>query len=187
MSQENVEVARQSVALAADSRRRLEERLILRFPFIQGLIARLWWKLSPRSRLRRAILRRLLRSGFEAANRQDYDVTFALYHPDGETILPEEFVALGFEPVVRGREARRALQERWNAEWGDFRFEAEEVIDLGDGRFLVIARMLVSGLSSGAPIDSDWAALFTLSAGLAIREQIFVDRRKALEAVGLRE
>jgi hypothetical protein len=58
--------------------------------------------------------------------------------------------------------------------------------DLGD-RFLVIGHIRSSGLSSGAAIDSDFANLFTLSAGRIIREQVFFNRAEALEAAGLRE
>jgi hypothetical protein len=66
MSQEDVEVVRQPLALAADSHRRLEERLALRVPYIQSLMTRVWWKRPPRSRLRQVIVRRLFRQGFEA-------------------------------------------------------------------------------------------------------------------------
>jgi ketosteroid isomerase-like protein len=186
MSQEVPEVARQSLALAADSRRRPEERLTLRFPFIQILLARVWWTLSPRSRLRQTIVRRLLRSGFEAANRGDYEVTFLSYDRDIEFIPPTGLIALGDEASYRGLEARVRYERNWRAEWGDFRYEPDELRDLGD-RFLVIGRITSSGLSSGAAIDSDFANLFTLSAGRVIREQVFFDRAEALKAVGLRE
>jgi len=39
MSQENVEMVRHSMALAADSRRRLEERLALRVQYMEHLVA----------------------------------------------------------------------------------------------------------------------------------------------------
>src|SRR2546421_10088982 len=106
MSQEIPEVARQSLALAADSRRRLEERVIVRFPFIRVLVARVWWNLSPRSRLRQAIVRRLVRLGFEAANRGDYEVTFAFYARDIELIPPTGWIGLGEEASYRAPEAR---------------------------------------------------------------------------------
>jgi ketosteroid isomerase-like protein len=70
---------------------------------------------------------------------------------------------------------------------GDFRFEPEELADLGDGRVVVIGRQKGSGLSSGAAFDTDWAVLITLSAGLVSREQFFFDRAEALAAAGLPE
>jgi len=186
MPQENPEVIRQSLAVAADSRRRLEERLALRFPYIQVLVARAWWKLPPRSRLRQTILLRIVRLGFEAANRGDYEAAFGFYDRDIELVPPTGLIGLGDEPSYRGLEARVRYERNWRAEWGDFRYEPEELRDLGD-RLLLIGRIKSSGLSSGAAIDSDFANLFTLSAGRVIREQVFFDRAEALEVAGLSE
>jgi hypothetical protein len=40
-------------------------------------------------------------------------------------------------------------------------------------------------LSSGASIDSDFANLFTITAGRGIREQVYFDRAEGSEAAGL--
>jgi ketosteroid isomerase-like protein len=187
MSEENVEVVRQPMAVRAHSRRRLEERLGLLFPGGLAFFARLAWRLPPRSRLRRALIRRAVQLGLEATNRGDFEAAFAaLYHPDIELIAVGTFITLGHEPVYRGREERIRFQERWRAEWGEFRFEPEELIDLGD-RLLLVGRVTGTGLSSGVAVDNDWADLFTISAGRAIREQVFFDRAEALEAAGLSE
>ena len=77
-------------------------------------------------------------------------------------------------------------EHNWRAEWGDFRYEPDELRDLGV-RFLVIGRICSTGLSSGAAIDTDFANIFTLSAERVIREQVFFNRAEALEAMGLRE
>jgi ketosteroid isomerase-like protein len=45
----------------------------------------------------------------------------------------------------------------------------------------------VAASAAGARGDSDYADLFTLSAGRVIREQTYFDRAEALQAVGLRE
>ena len=100
MSQENVEVVRHSLELATDSRRRLEERLALRVPYIQRLVARLWWKRPPQSRLRQAILPRLVRSGFEAANRRDFEVAFANYDPDVSSSRRRAWSDLVMSPFI---------------------------------------------------------------------------------------
>ncbi|MDQ3730334.1 MAG: nuclear transport factor 2 family protein [Actinomycetota bacterium] len=191
MSQENVELVRQPIAVAAHPRRRLEQHLI-RFPPAFALFARAAWRfytlLPPRSRLRQAIARRYVAQAAEALNRGDLEAAFAVYHPDVETIIDQRLVALGVEPTYRGRKARMAFQERWNTEWGEWRFEPEEVIDLGDGRMLAVGRVAGSGLSSGVALDRYSAFLVTFGpAGRVIREQVFLDRDEALEAVGLRE
>jgi ketosteroid isomerase-like protein len=186
MSQENVEVVRQAIAVRAQSRRRMEERLGLRFPRALAFLARAFWRLPPRSRLRQAIIRRAVRLGTEATNRGDYEATFTLFHPDIELAPAPEQVGLGQDPLYRGPEERLRFQRRWHAEWGEFRFEPEEVIDLGD-RLLLVGRIKGSGLSSGAGFDRAWATLFTVSGGRVIREQAFLDHAAALEAAGVSE
>jgi ketosteroid isomerase-like protein len=187
MSREDVEVVRQPISLKASSRRRLEERLGLRFPRALAVLARAVWRLPLRSRLRRGVVRRAVVLAWEALNRRDLEVTFALYRPDVEAIFPPQLVSVGFEPVYRGREERVEVQRRVMAEWGEFWFESDELIELGEARLLVLMRVKGSGLSSGAPVESEWATIFTTFDGRVTREQIFLDHGEALRAVGLRE
>jgi hypothetical protein len=188
MSQENVELVRQPLAVAPSSRRRFDELLALRFPLAVTLLYRLVWRLPPRSRLRRVVFRRAVQLGVEALNRRDYDAAFANYDPHVELVLESRLVGLGFDRIYRGREERVRLQGRWFAEWGDFRFAPKELIDLVDRRLFVSGHIVGSGLSSGAAFDSEWAILLTISAGAkVIREEVFFDRDEALEAAGLRE
>jgi ketosteroid isomerase-like protein len=185
MSEENV-VVRQSMAVKPQSqRRRLEERLVGRFPRVFAFLARAAWRLSPRSRLRQVLLRRTMRLCFEATNRGDV-WPFALYHPNCESIFPPQIATLGVESGTHDLEERVRFQRRWYAEWGGFRLEPEELIDLGDG-VLMIGRVKGSGLSSGAGFDSEWGVLFTVSGGQVIREQVFLDHGEALKAAGLSE
>ena len=186
MPQAGSEVVRHPLTLAADSRRQLDERLVLRFPYIKVLLARVWWNRPPRSRLRQAIVRRLVRQAFEAANRGDYEVTFAFYDRDIEFFPPVGLVGLGDQASYRGLDERMRYQQNWRAEWGEFRYEPDELRDLGD-RLLAIGRIRSSGLTSGAGTDTDYADLFTLSAGRVIREQTFFNRADGLEAAGLSE
>lgn len=156
----------------------------MRFPAALAFLVRLVWRLPLRSRLRAAIVRRALQLGVEATNRGDLEAAFALYHPDVELVTTGKLDALGFDPMYRGREARIRFQQSWHAEWGEFRFEPEAFIDLAD-RVLIVGRMKGSGLASGAPIDNDWAVIYTVTAGRVIREEVFWDRAEALEAAGL--
>jgi hypothetical protein len=71
-------------------------------------------------------------------------------------------------------------------EWGDFRYQPDQMIDLGD-RILLLGRMIGSGPSSGVGVDSEWADLCMLANGQVIREQVFFDRVEALTAAGLAE
>jgi ketosteroid isomerase-like protein len=188
VSREDVDVVRQPIAVAPHSHRRLEQHLV-RFPRALALFARVTWRLylwlPARSRLRQAIARRYVQHGFEAQNRGDLEAAFAAYHPNVESIWDARLVGLGFEPVYRGLEARLEAQRRWMAEWAGWRSEPEELIDLGDGRFLILGHANTSGLSSGAPVADKIGFLMSLSAGRVIREQIFYSHGDALEAAGL--
>jgi ketosteroid isomerase-like protein len=168
----------------AHGRRRLEERLALRFPhlldFVAGAIGRL-----PNSRLRRALFRRVVQTGWEAFNRRDLEAAFLLYHPDCASTYPPGLATIGLGAGTHGLDERMRSQQKALDEWAEFRFEPEELIDPGDGRLLSIGRMRGTGLSSGATVDVEWAALFTTVGGRVIREQIFLDHAEALEVAGL--
>jgi ketosteroid isomerase-like protein len=144
-------------------------------------------RLPPRSRIRRLLIRRAAQLTLEAVNRRDYDAGFARFHPDFEMNPPDGLVALGSFPAsLRGREERVRLERRWRSDWGEFRYEPDELLDLGD-RLLVLGRMIGSGAGSGAAFNTEWAGLVTLSQGQVVREQIYFNRGEALEAAGLRE
>ena len=81
-------MVRQQVAVATRPRRRLEERVALRFPRVMAFLDRLLWRLSPRSRLRQAVLRRLVQVGLEALNRGDFEAAFARSDPKIENSYP---------------------------------------------------------------------------------------------------
>jgi ketosteroid isomerase-like protein len=187
MSEENVEIVRQPVAVAPHPRRRIEERAGLRFPGVLALLARLVLRLPPRSRLRQEAIRRAVQVGLEANNRRDFEAAYALYDPQVELVTASGLAGLGFDRVYSGREERIRFQKRWTAEWGDFQFAPEELVDLGDGRVLVSGHIVGSGLSSGAAFNTYWGYITTTSDGRVIREHFFFDRREALEAAGLSE
>lgn len=185
VSDESVEVVRVPVTVRSTSRRALEERFGLRFPRARTAMARLVLWLPRRSRLRQAVLRRVVRLGCEALNRRDFEAGFMVYHPAVELIAPEEIVQVGFEPVLQGRPERIRYQMRWVEEWGEFLFEPEQLITLDDTRLLVVGRMVGSGRTSGAAFEREWAVLFTISAGQVTREQFFFDHSEGLRTAGL--
>ncbi len=186
MSRENVEVVRQSIAARPSSRRRVRERLFLRFPQVAATVARLVLGLPPRSRLRQVMIRDAFRLAVEAANRKDHEAAFVLLPPDYEAILHPELVGIGFDPLYRGRDGRVRLQQQWESELGEFENDPQEIIDLGD-RVLLLGRMRGVGRGSGAAFDSEVAYLITLSGGRMIREQVLRSHNEALEAAGLSE
>jgi ketosteroid isomerase-like protein len=72
--------------------------------------------------------------------------------------------------------------------WGrSIRFEPESLRAVGDGQVLTFVRLRVVGTESGIEVAGRTAHLTTLRDRRVIRVEIFTDRRKALEAAGLRE
>jgi ketosteroid isomerase-like protein len=67
----------------------------------------------------------------------------------------------------------------------DLRIDAEEVIDLGDDRVLVLSRHRAEGKTSGLPFDHELGDLFTFRDGRIVRFASYWDRADALEAAGL--
>lgn len=176
---------RMPLSVRASSRRSIAERVALRLPGLVALISRLIFLLPPRSWLRQVTLRHTVEQGVEAYNRSDYAALRPTYHANVEVVSEPQAVALGFEPVYHGFAGWLEYSKRWNAEWGDYQVEPEELIDLGDGRLLATGHQRALGSGSNAATRSDWAALWTFSAGQVIREQYFFDRQEAFKAVGL--
>ena len=168
--------------------RPLDQRLRIRFPRVAIASAPLFGRLSPRSRVRQALLARGVRLGLEAFNRRDLDgaLAAATYTPDFEYIPPREGVEAGFfEPSYRGPEGYRKFMSAWDV-WGpDLRVEPEELIDLGD-RIVLLATGRGSAEASGVPVTTKVATVWVLKSGRVIRLHAYFDHAEALEAVGLR-
>jgi hypothetical protein len=186
MSQETVEGVRGvRIPLVPETRRHrtLDERIVVRFPALGRLLLDAWARLPRRSRLRRAMLVRLTRRGFAAANRRDFDLLLIGFDP---AIELHPMFPLDFEANYHGhggyREAWRVILEAFE----DVRLDPLELLDLGD-RWLVTIEWNGHGAGSGVSISQQGFQLFTMRRGLVVRQDDFVDRAKALEAVGLSE
>jgi ketosteroid isomerase-like protein len=178
------EVVRQRITLRASGRRRVVERLFLRFPALRQRLTRFVLRRRPTSTIRRGALRLSVRWAVEAANRRDQDAAFAWMPPDYETITPPELVSLGFESIYRGRAERVHLQLAWESELGEFEQELEEIIDTGD-HLIVLGRMMGTGLGSGASFNSEVSYAIEIADGRLEREHFFRSHAEALEAAGL--
>ncbi len=194
MSQENVEIVRgvrtPLTVSSKTGRRSLDERILVRFPALARVLASAWWRLPPRSRLRRALTARNFRQAYEAANRRDFDVLLLRFDPEIEFQFDESPVGGMLPPDLVGvHHGHEAYVRVWKAGLevsDDYRLEPEEVIDFGD-RVLVAGRQTGRGTSSGIPFDEPLLSLFTLRRGLVVRLKDFATRDTALEAAGLSE
>src|SRR3954447_7433359 len=188
MSRENVEIVRKPLRVRDRSSRALDQRFLLRCPWLLTPFARLVGRLPPRSRLRHAAVRRSFRLASEAFNRRDLDAALIGYHRERELHPPPEFVEAGFaESCYRGPAGFRKFVAEWSEVWaGELRGEPSEFIDLGD-RLVALAMLPGRAQASGLPLSPKWASVFTLKDGEVISQHDYLDHDEALEAVGLRE
>jgi ketosteroid isomerase-like protein len=78
---------------------------------------------------------RLGRQAREAMSRGDLDAVMSLFAPDAVYDLSD----VGLQSF-EGEEAIRRFFEDWHRSWEDYRFEEEEVLDLGHGVGLSVVR-----------------------------------------------
>jgi ketosteroid isomerase-like protein len=121
----------------------------------------------------------LVRRGFEAWLRGDFDEALARLDPD-IVYKPAQ------EEAVQGLDAARASWERWQASWQGQEMTLEETIDAGNH---VIQAILYRGRGrgSGIEVEGRFFQVLTIKDGKAVRWEEFSDRAEALEAAGLPE
>ena len=104
--------------------RNLRERLMVRFPSLFRRQAAFLSRLSPRSRLRRILLRRAVLSGWASFDRRDLELNFLYFAPDCEFEFPPAMQTLGLPASFRGLEGRNEginkLFEVWARSWNLF-------------------------------------------------------------------
>ena len=124
----------------------------------------------------------LVRAGYQAFNRRDFDAALALGH---DSITWKPLFAVETD-TLRGKEEIRAAWER-QIEALDTRIDILELKPLGESRVLAVARWSGRGSGSGAPVDETAAQVFTVEGGRIRRVETYASRDAALEAAGLSE
>jgi ketosteroid isomerase-like protein len=89
--------------------------------------------------------------------------------------------------VFRGRAAALARMQTLIDAVGPIKVRLDELIDVGDGRFVACTRMVGESAASDPPYTQSFAVVQRLRDGLVIEADYYLDRAQALEAVGLRE
>jgi ketosteroid isomerase-like protein len=85
--------------------------------------------------------------------------------------------------LAEGIEAVRRYQRSFRNYWEEIRFEPQEYIAAGD-RVVVVARLAGRGKKSGVEVAREWAYVWTLRRGKALRMEGYATRAEALEAAG---
>jgi hypothetical protein len=163
--------------------RNLEERIYIRFPSLLQRQAALVFRLSPRSRLRRAVLRRAFLSGWASFQRRDLKLNFLFFAPECEFEFPPGLQTLGLDDSYRGHEGRMEALSKLLDVWGS-ELEPAYMLDLGD-RLLNLGIWRTQARASGVPLEQELAQLVTVRDGLVIRDQNFLSWEEGLRAAGL--
>jgi uncharacterized protein len=123
----------------------------------------------------------MLRAGYEAFSRGEWDSVFREAHPDIELITTDRVTNPG---TYRGVDDIRRFFEDLFAPFEQVVAEPEEFLERGDQIVvLVVVRSRPRG--SSAFIENRIGHLWTMRDGQVVRFQIFPEREKALEAAGL--
>ena len=88
--------------------------------------------------------------------------------------------------VYTGRAAALARMRSLIDLFGPIEVHLDELIDVGDGRFVACTRMVGEG-ASDAPYTQSFAVVHRLRDGLIVEADYYLDRTQALEAVGISE
>ncbi len=181
------QIARMPLRVRRHSSRTLDQRLLVRFPWLAAAGFGLVLKLPVGSRLRRAAVARAVRLGLEAFNRKDLDVAVTGFHPELEYYPYREFVEAGLaERCYHGHAGYRAYIEGTYDVWGkDVRLEPTELIDLGD-RVVVLADMPMQAQASGIALAETYGSIWTIERGQIIRVEDYLSHADVLEAAGVR-
>jgi uncharacterized protein len=91
---------------------------------------------------------------------------------------------VGQELPARGREAVRAMWERWDSTWDELETVPEEFVDAGS-QVLVTVHYSARGRGSGIKYEERLFDLYTFRDGQCVRKQEFRERSEALDAAGL--
>ncbi len=125
----------------------------------------------------------MLRIGYEAVSRGDWDAPARFAHPEFELQTAARVVNPG---IYRGTEEVRRFFEDLFAPFEEVVVEPEEFFERGDQiAVFVLTRLRPTG--SSAVVENRIGHLWTMRDGKATRLQVFPRREEALEAAGLRE
>jgi ketosteroid isomerase-like protein len=128
----------------------------------------------------------LIRAGYDAMNRADFETMAEYLHPDVEWIVPD-ILPDTVDRSYHGPEGVSTFIETWREVFPDFRVEVEEMIDFGE-QVLVMARVGGQGRDSGAEVMSpSFPHVWTFREGKLIRLEMFPRKAVALKALGRSE
>ena len=173
------------VAGPAPTGRTFTDRIVVRFPRIARSALALGIRFTtPRSWIRRDGLKRVLRSGWAAAPRRDWELMLPRYSPDVVWEIPEEFETLGFAESYHGHQGLMEGIEQFAEAFESWELRPQTAIDFGE-RVLALGEFYGKARASGVEWAQEFSQLVTLSRGQVVRDQFFYSWEQGFRAAGL--
>lgn len=123
-----------------------------------------------------------VRRAYAAYDRGGFDALFAYLAVNIEWDMTKTTLD---SHVYQGHDEVRRFFAGLAKLWDTFSFTYDEYIDAGD-EVLAIGRLRARGKGSGVELETPVVHIWTLSDGVAVRLQAYLDRDQAMAAVGLR-
>ena len=164
------------------TRRTVDEHLLVRWPWLYVRLARAFERMPPRSRIRRAFLRRGVHSAWGAWSRGDLDLVLTRYSPDAVLDAVPNMIAAGMSRAYEGHEGIRRLAADWAEAWEEMSVVPFEVLDFGDCA-LTYARGRVQARGLDIEFEYDVYSVVWWDRGLVVRHRDFTDREEALRTI----
>ena len=117
-----------------------------------------------------------LRSGYAALNRGDLSVVLDLLDPEIAWHEPATSLEGG---AHRGRDSFERFLRGWLESFDGFRVEPERVVERGDD-LVVVVHQTGMGRSSGLPVETRLAHVWTVADGKAVRWEAVADPEEAV-------
>ena len=124
----------------------------------------------------------IARRVYRAWNEGDVEELVALADPEAEWRPHLSSVA---GETVRGPDGVRRLYQEMSQVWEVFRFEMEELHQVGDEEAVIFVRVVARGRGSGVETVLAPAHLMVTRNGRVWRQTTYTDRAEALRAAGL--
>ena len=86
------------------------------------------------------------------------------------------------ERVLAGVEGLEMFVEALEQDFSEFRYDAEEIEELGDDRVLVLGRIVAQGRATGMPLSGDFGHIWTVRDGRASHVEAHRDHGQARRA-----
>jgi ketosteroid isomerase-like protein len=140
------------------------------------------FRLSPRSRARRALLRRGALSGWAAWARGDLELMLMRYAPDCHVEAHRALMAAGMPTSYHGHAEFRDLFADMHEAWERMELIPQEIVDAGNP-LVVLGHVHLRARGSGIEFDTPTGSVLWVERGLVVRERDFGDWDEALRAV----